>query len=153
MNCYICQSSTFKIRKGQVRDASELKILVCINCGLVFLSSFEHINPGFYEDSPIVGVEVPSIEFWLKLTDLDDQRRFEMLSSILENKKLLDFGCGAGGFLNKAQTLAAFAAGIESEQKTREYWAHKIKIYSGIDSARQDKIRYNNSFSRNRTPA
>lgn len=119
MNCYLCNSTILKIRKGQVRDAPDLQILECGNCGLVFLNSFKHITESFYEQSPIVGAEYPSVEYWLKLTDLDDQRKFEMLAPMLKNKKLLDFGCGAGGFLNKAFHLAEEVVGIESEKKPR----------------------------------
>ena len=142
MNCYLCNSNKFIIRKGEVRDSTNLKILECLNCGLVFLNSFEHIKDGFYEDSPIVGAEYPSVEFWLKLTDSDDQRRFEMLSPMLKNKKLLDFGCGAGGLLNKARHLAEAVVGIESEVKTKEYWSNCFNIYSDFDALRQDSTRF-----------
>jgi 2-polyprenyl-3-methyl-5-hydroxy-6-metoxy-1,4-benzoquinol methylase len=142
MNCYLCSSTILNIRKGKVRDAPDLQILECGNCGLVFLNSFKHINEGFYEQSPIVGAEYPSVEFWLKLTDLDDQRRFEMLAPMLKNKKILDFGCGAGGFLNKASHLAEEVVGIESEQKTREHWSNNFSIYSDFDVLSQAQEKF-----------
>ncbi len=40
-----------KKRDGSVRDNKNLDILECQNCGLVYLSSNEHINEEFYEDS------------------------------------------------------------------------------------------------------
>ena len=106
MNCYLCESTSFNTRKGQVRDAPDLKILECTHCGLVTLSSLGHIQSGFYEESGMHGAEPTPMETWLKDTDWDDQRRFDMLKPMLPNKKLLDFGCGAAGFLNKAQHLA-----------------------------------------------
>lgn len=135
MNCYLCESTSFNTRKGQVRDAPDLKILECTHCGLVTLSSLEHIQSGFYEESGMHGAEPTSMDTWLKDTDWDDQRRFDMLKPMLPNKKLLDFGCGAGGFLNKAQRLADTVAGIELERRVREHWGSQITIYPDAESA------------------
>jgi len=135
MKCYLCESTSFNTRKGQVRDAPDLKILECADCNFVYLSSLEHIQPGFYEDSGMHGIEPVPMETWLKDTDWDDQRRFDMLKTMLTNKKLLDFGCGAGGFLIKAQSLADSAAGIELEHRVREYFNGKLSIYPNLESA------------------
>jgi hypothetical protein len=48
-SCSLCHSADIKPRKGSVRDNKSLRILECQNCGLVFLSSQEHIQTGFYE--------------------------------------------------------------------------------------------------------
>jgi 2-polyprenyl-3-methyl-5-hydroxy-6-metoxy-1,4-benzoquinol methylase len=138
MNCYLCNTSSFATRKGQVRDAPDLKILECTECGLVTLSSLSHIQTGFYERSGMHGAEPKSIGAWLKDTDWDDQRRFEMLKPMLPNKKVLDFGCGAGGFLNKAQQLAASVDGIELEIRVQEYWRDRFSIHPGVEFAGED---------------
>ena len=65
-----------------------------------------------------------------------------MLKPMLKNKTLMDFGCGAGGFLNKARHVAEDVFGIESENKTREYWSNVINIYPDFVSLRQDKTRF-----------
>lgn len=135
MNCYLCNATFFTTRKGQIRDAPKLQILECANCGLVTLSSQDHIHPGFYEHSGMHGAEPTPIETWLKDTNWDDQRRFDMLKPMLTNKKLLDFGCGAGGFINKAQQLAASVVGVELERRVRENWGSRITIYPDTDAA------------------
>lgn len=135
MNCYLCDSTTFNTRKGQVRDAPDLKILECTCCGLVTLSSLGHIQAGFYEKSGMHGADPTPIDAWLKNTDWDDQRRFEMLKPMLPNKRLLDFGCGAGGFLNKAQHLADTIAGIELELRVQAHWRNQIAIHPDVESA------------------
>jgi 2-polyprenyl-3-methyl-5-hydroxy-6-metoxy-1,4-benzoquinol methylase len=135
MNCYLCKSTSFKTRKGKVRDVPDLKILECAACGLVTLSSLEHIQAGFYENSGMHGQALVPIGTWLKDTDWDDQRRFELFRVALANKKVLDFGCGAGGFLVKAQSLAAQVAGIELEQRVQTHWAGRLTIHSDIVSA------------------
>ena len=133
--CYLCKSATFKIRKGQVRDEPDIDVLECGHCGLVMLSSLEHIQSGFYEDSGMHGSEPAPMKSWLKDTDWDDLRRFELLKPMLSNKKLLDFGCGAGGFLIKSQQLADSVEGIELELRVSEYWQNQITIHKNIDSA------------------
>jgi 2-polyprenyl-3-methyl-5-hydroxy-6-metoxy-1,4-benzoquinol methylase len=135
MNCYLCNSTSFSIRKGKVRDAPDLEILECSDCGLVTLSTLDHIQAGFYENSGMHGAALVPMEAWLKDTDWDDERRFDCLKSLLPNKSLLDFGCGAGGFLNKARHLAASVAGIELELRVREHWHRQITIYPSMESA------------------
>jgi len=54
-----------------VRDKPELEIFECASCGLVFLSSFDHIRDGFYESSEMHGEEMPDVQTWLKETAWD----------------------------------------------------------------------------------
>ncbi len=135
MNCYLCNNTNFETRKGAVRDNPSLQIIECVNCGLVSLSSDQHIVVDHYEDSGMHGKMPPSIESWLKETDQDDQRRFEMLKPSLVNRKILDFGCGAAGFVHKAQAVAAEIVGVEPEQRVREYWADKLSLHASLDDA------------------
>ena len=138
MKCYLCSSSSYRSRKGQVRDAPDLEIIECEDCGLVYLSSLEHIQSGFYEESGMHGESPVPMETWLKDTEWDDQRRFEMLKHMLPNKKLLDFGCGAGGFLGKAQHSAGRVAGVELERRVREHWDGQIMIHPDTEFADAD---------------
>jgi 2-polyprenyl-3-methyl-5-hydroxy-6-metoxy-1,4-benzoquinol methylase len=140
MNCYLCKANVFAPRKGRVRDAPELEILECANCGLVTLSSLDHIKPGFYEESGMHGDQVLSIEAWLKDTHWDDHRRFSMLKPMLTNKKLLDFGCGAGGFLSEAEGLVESVTGIELEARVRDYWKGRFRIVPGIGDVLADRF-------------
>jgi len=110
--CYLCGGTEFNKRTGSVRDRPELDILDCVSCGLVFLSSFDHIGPDFYKNSQMP--KIPDFHTWLKDTT-DDERRFQYLKQVLINRRLLDFGCGTGGFLLKARELVATAHGIEQE--------------------------------------
>tara|TARA_B110000027_G_scaffold129143_1_gene150368 strand:+ start:2983 stop:3681 length:699 start_codon:yes stop_codon:yes gene_type:complete len=80
------------------------------------------------------GDVLPSMESWLRNTEGDDQRRFEMLKSAMVNRKVLDFGCGAAGFVSKAQSLAAEVVGVEPERRVREYWGDSITLHDGLES-------------------
>lgn len=138
MTCYLCNHSDFSVRKGAVRDAPSLRILECINCGLVMLSSLQHIQDGHYEGSGMHGGNLPSIESWLRETEQDDQRRFEMLKTNLVNRKVLDFGCGAAGFICKAQAVADEVAGVEPERRVHEYWEDEITLHASLGNAGMD---------------
>lgn len=135
MRCYLCEREDFTIRDGVVRDDPSLQVYECNNCGLVTLSSSQHILPQHYENSGMHGKDVPSIEAWLHETDQDNQRRFELLKAGLVNRRILDFGCGAGGFLHKARSVAAEVVGIEPERRVHEYWGDTIKIYGDMQDA------------------
>lgn len=135
MNCYLCTSSHFTLRKGEVRDAPSMQILQCGNCGLVTLSDRSQIVPGFYENSGMHGNELIPMEVWLRETECDDQRRFEMVKVMLPNKRVLDFGCGAAGFLQRVKALAAEVTGIELEARVRDYWTGQLDIVSSVEAA------------------
>lgn len=131
--CYLCCSTSFSHRKGIVRDKPDIRVLECNSCGLVALEATSHIGEGFYENSKMHGSDPKSIPDWLKEVESDDMRRFEMLKSLMPNKRILDFGCGAGGFLLFAKTLARDVVGIKLESRIREYWANQLKIVPSAD--------------------
>ena len=111
--CYLCGNTAHRERPGGVRDNPALRVLECDICGLVFLSSFTHIGAEHYEYSAMHGGQPLPVADWLHEAERDDERRFRFLQTRLAGKRLLDFGCGAGGFLLKARGLAAIAEGIE----------------------------------------
>ena len=135
MPCYLCHHPDLQPRKGVVRDNPVLRVLECTTCGLVTLNSFDHIRAGHYEQSGMHESQSHSIEAWLHDTEMDDQRRFEMLKSLLPNRKVLDFGCGAAGFARKVSSLASEVAGVEPERRVREHWGKAIALYSTLEEA------------------
>ena len=75
------------------------------------------------------------MESSLQNTEWDDQRRFEMLKSILPNKKILDFGCGNGGFILRGKELAAEIVGLEVEKRVQDYWSGRMNVVPDLESA------------------
>jgi len=120
--CYLCKGQNTTQRQGSVRDNPQLKILECDSCGLAFLSSFEHIKNDFYENSNMHTNETIDIKNWIKVTEADDERRFQYLKEIIPDKSLLDFGCGTGNFLVKASGLTDKVYGIEPETRLTEHF-------------------------------
>lgn len=138
MECYLCGAEAHSFRKGKVRDDPDLKIRECTKCGLVSLSSTDHIKNGHYENSGM-HAEIPqTIESWLRDTEHDDQRRVEQHAAAISNKQILDFGCGAAGFLVKAKSLATCAHGVEPESRVRKHWEGHIQIYGALEEASFD---------------
>jgi len=127
-SCLICGKTNFVKRDGKVRDNPQLEILECPNCGLVFLSSFDHITEHFYEDSKMHN-EGSSIDInaWQKASAVDDKRRFETYSEMIANKDILDFGCGAGGFLNLSKNIAKIKQIQRYPLSNHLYWLVKGK--------------------------
>lgn len=137
--CYLCSGTEFNKKQGRVRDRSDLEIFECASCGLVFLSSFDHIKNGFYENSKMHGEEMLNIQTWLKETAWDDERRFQYFKSALPNRRLLDFGCGAGGFLLKTRELAATAHGVEPEARlNNHYQSHGLTVFHDMSEIPKD---------------
>jgi len=137
--CYLCGGKDFKKRSGSVRDSSELEVLECAACGLVFLSSFDHVENDFYKKSQMHGEEMPEVLNWLKETLWDDERRFQYLKALLPNCRTLDFGCGAGGFLLKAQELSSTAHGVEPELRLKRYFENSgLTVFNNLSEILQD---------------
>lgn len=136
----------FKKRPGKVRDNDSLDILECQSCGLVRLSSFEHITDNFYSESKMHGNIPPPLDEWRKETNWDDQRRFESFESLIKNKRILDFGCGAAGFLMKANQICSSVYGVETESRVRREIASDLKIFSSLDEIENTKFDVITSF-------
>ena len=131
--CYICGSSEIEDTGYSLRDDETIKVLRCKRCSLVFLSSFEHINKDFYKDGKMHSGNFDH-KRWLEASYDDDRRRFLMLKKIIKGKKLLDFGCGAGGFLMMAKDYASKVAGVEKQDALRALFNEKnMDIFDNPD--------------------
>lgn len=99
-----------------MRDSTDIQVLECLSCGLVFLSTADHIGPDFYESSSMH--EGPlSLDVWRRETALDDERRFRFCEQSLTGRRLLDFGCGNGAFLLRASEVTQKATGLDLETR------------------------------------
>lgn len=124
MACYLCEGNDFFRRPGRVRDNDALDVLECRGCGLVFLSSFDHMHDQFYEQSGMHSADI-DVKSWLLQSAPDDERRFNHFRRLIENKTVLDFGCGAGGFITYARDVAAQVFGVEIERRLVPYFVSK----------------------------
>jgi 2-polyprenyl-3-methyl-5-hydroxy-6-metoxy-1,4-benzoquinol methylase len=143
MTCYLCKSDKFSNRTGSVRDNPDIDILECDNCGLVYLSSLEHIQDRHYEESGMHVDEAPNIDNWLKETEFDDKRRYDFVKEKITNKNVLDFGCGAGGFLEMAKQSACNVSGVELERFLQpSFQERKLNVFSNLSTAQKEGQKY-----------
>jgi len=132
MSCNLCQSSKYKIREGSVRGNKDLEIKECLNCGLVYLSSTEAIDSGFYENSSMN--ETFNFSQWNDEKQVDDKRRFDFMKNKISNKKILDFGSGYGGFLSYSKEVSSYACGVELEKAIKPFYKENhIDLFENLN--------------------
>ena len=118
--CYLCLGAKHKKREGKIRNLDDVDVLECEDCSLVFLSSFAHMNEGFYQDGAMHS-DI-SLETWIEITKTDDLRRFNFVKKKIQDKKVLDFGSGNAAFINLAKNIAKEAVGLEIDETFKEYF-------------------------------
>ena len=139
----MCKSDKHSKRTGSVRDNPDIDVLECSDCGLVYLSSLEHIQDKHYEGSGMHDGEVPNIDKWLKETEFDDKRRYDFVKEKIANKNVLDFGCGVGGFLEMARQSASNISGIELEIALQtSFKERELNVFSNLQEAQEQGDKY-----------
>lgn len=139
--CYLCGGTDFIKRSGSVRDNPSLEILECKNCGLVFLSSFDHIKQGFYENSNMFNWNKITIEEYEKTCLKDDERRYNQFKEAINGKSILDFGCGAAGFLKRAKTSTKLCVGLEIDKRYNDYYKeNNLTVYDDLEQVEDKSI-------------
>ncbi|MBI2889506.1 MAG: class I SAM-dependent methyltransferase [Nitrospirae bacterium] len=136
--CYLCGHRDLRLRHKGVRDRGDVDVFECAACGLVALSSFDHIEEGFYENGAMHDDPVDGIEDILRMTAADDKRRYEFCEQLLQNKAVLDFGCGSGGFVALARQSAQLAEGLEIEKGWKAHHRKRgIHVYSSLSEVKR----------------
>lgn len=127
--CYVCRSGSFVRVKGKVRDLPRMPIMKCTQCGLIFLADFSHIDDRFYAESRMrKGEAILDWKRYLAECLPDDARRAAWMEDDVRGKSVLDFGCGAGGFLARIKKYARHLAGVEKDTALQAIIGKKFKI-------------------------
>lgn len=85
------------MHKG-VRNNTDIDVLKCDDCGLVRLSEFM-TDDAYYREAAMRKNDTEENLKEIRTTArTDDYRRFYFCRHMIENKTVLDFGCGAGGY-------------------------------------------------------
>lgn len=143
MKCILCGNEEFEcIHKG-TRDVANINVMKCSKCGMVQLNDLEYNTEYNYSEGgmlkstySISSDEVCDISWntWLQETEQDDVRRFTALQEICKDKRVLEFGCGNGGFLRRIKDVAFDVAGVELMDEAREHLAReKIEVFKYLD--------------------
>lgn len=98
MTCYLCKNKNIKrVHKG-TRDNSDIDVMRCPNCSLVFLSHMDHITNELYEDN---GQAKSTADIEINAYNFDTTKRLQDYAGALAAKTVLDYGCGRGAFATK----------------------------------------------------
>lgn len=119
--CPLCRGEGILIHRG-TRDNNTVDVYACRECGTKYLSSINENND--YENGFMYETNILSdlnIDERLNLFKDDDMRRYGMVKSICSGKRVLDFGCGFGGFLNYISEVADSICGVELGRSERDY--------------------------------
>ena len=134
--CFLCGSSEAEVIHHGVRDTSDIDVLKCGGCGLVRLSETIENADVFYQESGMRGGRTSPLNELRRETWDDDERRFRFTEKMIEGKSVLDFGCGDGGYLLRAKTIARDVCGVELESSVREALQKEgIPCYEAIREA------------------
>ena len=147
MKCVVCGNKLVETVHKGTRDNPKIDVMRCAECKSLQLSSFEQIHDGFYEDgnmrkgqydiSQDIMYSDMVWESWLKETKEDDYRRVKMLESVLGGAKVLDFGCGNGGFLRglRKEGVTKNVVGVELDKEAQSrLMKENIEVYDQLDS-------------------
>lgn len=85
----------------------------------------------------------PDIDAWMKETQVDDERRYLFIKERMTNRKILDFGCGVGGFLDHAKQSASNVAGVELEKALQDSFLERgLTVFPDLQAALEDGGRW-----------
>lgn len=147
MKCLICDGEKFeRIHKG-TRDIASVNVMKCIKCGMIQLDSQKYNTDENYVCGGMLKASYGAItdttedmswETWIQETEVDDDRRYKMLTKVCAGKSILEFGCGNGGFLRKIKRVASDVAGIELMAEARKKIQEDgIPVYETLDDINQ----------------
>lgn len=130
--CPVCGENGKLIHVG-VRDNKDINVYKCSYCKTKYLDRNLAMD---YTKDEMLNNKIKTeddIAKWLNDCYVDDNRRYKMIKDICYSKKVLDFGCGFGGFLDLINQDAFFAEGVELGNIEKQYLNSKnIKIYNDI---------------------
>lgn len=138
--CYLCGNTVFNLLHSGVRGDSEASVVKCHNCGLIQLDRIIENIDDFYQNSGMRGFDPVAklINEEMAVSFDDDNRRFNLIKNMIENKKYMDFGCGHGGVLLRARRKTKELFAVEPEDNMRNNIVEEVVSYSSITEAKQE---------------
>jgi len=121
----ISTKSSLEVFHRSTRDIDNLNVLKCNQSGVIVLERVE-VDDSYYEENIHYTNEFKGethVKNGVILTTPleDDVRRFESYKELINNSKILDFGCGKGGFIQLTQEVSKRSVGVELNKVNREY--------------------------------
>lgn len=138
-SCPICARAELKKRPERLRDSETIGVLECESCEHVFLDSFAHIGEEYFDRGEFLLSKpfLKSVEDRLRHYEHENAERLVRVGPLVVNKRVLDFGCGAGPLMDKIRPLASEVEGLEPTEPFRTMVGDKgFKVHKSTDSLR-----------------
>ncbi|MBM3584968.1 MAG: class I SAM-dependent methyltransferase [Alphaproteobacteria bacterium] len=119
--CPVCLGRFLRARPERLRDAEGIRVLECDDCTHVFLDSFDHINEAYFDRGEFLLNKpfLDGVDDRLRHYEHENSERFDRVGPLVVNKRVLDFGCGAGALIEKILPLAKSVEGLEKTEPFR----------------------------------
>ncbi|MFK8015903.1 MAG: class I SAM-dependent methyltransferase [Gammaproteobacteria bacterium] len=118
-NWGVCDEAAIKPFYPQVRDRDDIAMLKCAKSGVIFTSTTEHMDISHYSlkhEFPHYWKEDNRRKAIIDSSE-DAARRKKQFQALIQNKKWLDVGAGAGGVLEELAPYAERAIAVEPQQR------------------------------------
>ena len=109
---------------NRTRDSEDVRVMRCPQSEIIFLEGDIGSN-AYYLHKPVENDDVEAVvptldgEIVSNLNASDLDRRLALTTAFVDQQSVLDFGCGAGIFLDAIKDQAATVAGIEINDEER----------------------------------
>lgn len=125
--CPVCYGINLTPRAERLRDSDTIGIVECDTCTHVFLDSFDHINEAYFERGEFLLNKpfLKGVEQRLHHYEHENAERVRRVGPLVVNKRVLDFGCGAGPLMDKLRPLADQIEGLEPTDPFRQMLKEK----------------------------
>lgn len=136
--CLFCDS-VVRPSGHYCNDRRELGIGRCTNCGLVQVMDFSHVSVDYYAADFYFPENVAPVYEREEQWNLRRIARLQRELPGAQARRILDFGCGIGGFLRRAQTSFCKVIGFDlSERLVREHRAAGMPCFNRLDDVPSD---------------
>lgn len=135
-SCPVCRSEQLAPRNDRLRDADDVRVMECSTCTHVFLETFGHVNDAYFADDEFLrnkpGI-LEGVEERLRHYEYENQERSARVGPLCVNKRVLDYGCGAGQLTEKLVPLAKSIEGVERTASFRRRLEDRgLRVYNHI---------------------
>jgi 2-polyprenyl-3-methyl-5-hydroxy-6-metoxy-1,4-benzoquinol methylase len=113
--CPISGSRDLVTTNYKLRDSDAHRVIFCPTSRHTFLDTFDHLdNEYFVNDRFLLSKPfAQGINQRLRHFEAENEERLERIGPMLVNKRVLEFGCGAGALMHKIAPLVDELEGVE----------------------------------------
>lgn len=138
-SCPICGARHTRETEHRLRDSAELRVRACESCTHVFLDSFAHVGAAYFRQGDFLRNKPfkETVEDRLRHYAGETNERAARIGGLVANKRVLDFGCGAGALMERLKPLAKSVEGLEPTEPFREWLRSRgLAVHREIEDLR-----------------